>query len=205
MPSFNVEKFKSTTLKSGFLRENKFEMRFTLPPALLNNPNNVGGGNLRQTAEELSLWCEATTLPGVQLSTTEVRRYGYGVFEKKPYNATFTELSVVLFGDADGKNWKLFRDWINYIFNADVNNQRGGQAANNLFQVNYKKGPTGYATNVDIIVYDDVGKPKITVQLNEAYPVFMGPINLNWGSTNQIMRIPITLTFYTWSVLSANT
>jgi hypothetical protein len=34
--------------------------------------------------------------------------------------------------------------------------------------------------------------------MDEAFPISMGDIPLNWGDTNSLIKIPVTFTFFTW-------
>ena len=200
--AFNIEAFRSNTAKSGFLRNNKFEIEITFPRALTSASGGLTGvqsATNNETARLMKYWCEVGQLPGVSVATHEVRRYGYGPFERKPTTVIFKDINVTLLSDANGNNWDIFQKWIQYIHNFDL--ARAGNSTNTnfgmrVFQTNYKQN---YATDVVIKAYDDVGNIKIHLKLHEAYPIFLGDINLSWGDTNSIMRIPLTFTFFTWT------
>jgi hypothetical protein len=201
--AFNIEAFRTNTAKSGFLRNNKFEVEISIPVDLITN---LGGLTAQQsatnaeTARTLKYWCEVGQLPGISVATHEVRRYGYGPFERKPTTVTFKDINVTLLSDGNGNNWDLFQKWIQYIHNFDLERAGNGRTNTNfgmrIFQTNYK---VNYATDIRIKSYDDTGKLKLHIKLCEAYPIFLGDINLSWGDTNSIMRIPLTFTFFTWT------
>lgn len=200
--AFNINEFKSNTTKTGFLRNNKFEIEIRFPKALtsvLGGLTGVQSTINSQTERTLKYWCEVGQLPGVSVATHEVRRYGYGPFERKPTTVTFKDINVTILSDGNGNNWDIFQKWIQYIHNFDL--ARAGNNTNTnfgmrVFQTNYK---INYATDISIKAYDDVGNVKIHLKLFEAYPIFLGDINLAWGDTNSVMRIPLTFTFYTWT------
>ena len=200
--AFNIQDFKTNTSKSGFLRNNKFELEIRIPTALTSALGGLTGTQSAvntETARTLKYWCEVGQLPGVSVATHEVRRYGYGPFERKPTTVTFKDINITVLSDGNGNNWDLFQKWIQYIHNFDF-----GRAGNNtntnfgmrVFQTNYK---SNYATDIDIKSYDDSGNIKIHLKLNEAYPTFLGEIGLAWNDANSIMRIPLTFTFFTWT------
>ena len=202
---FNIDTFKGNIFKTGILRDNKFEVLIEVPRFLVTQQaSGLTATPFNTTSSELRFWCEAADIPGIQVATHEVRRYGYGPFERKPFNVTFTQSSMVILGDAGGRNWDLFQKWIQYIHNFDYarqgNNGGIGLGGLGVFETNYK-GTAGdsYATNITVIVYDDAGKEKIKVKLIDAYPTFLGDIKLNWSNTNGFMRIPVTFTFFTWT------
>lgn len=197
MSGFNIDTFKSTIGKKGLLRDNQFECVIQIPTFLQNTLGNFSH------VKELRFWCESAEIPGVQLATHEIRRYGYGPFERKPYSANFTQSRVVLLGDAEGKNWDLFQKWIQYIHNFDFANKGAnggvGLGGSRIFETNYLHGSTGYTTSITITVYDNTGIERVKVKLIDAYPTFLDSIRLNWSNNNSIMRIPVTFTFFTWT------
>ncbi len=209
---FNIDQFRGAVLNKGLLKPSKFEIEIPIPTALTNavtNPNTnqptVGtvtqgvADGINSAKSTLRFMCEAVTLPGVQVASSEVRRFGYGPFERKPYAPTFTDINVTILADAKGQNWDLFQKWIQLITNFDLANRaRNGIGNLEFFEINYKQN---YAVDITISCYPDYDSvtPAIRLKLYEAFPVFLGDISLNWGNTNDIMRIPVTFTFFTWS------
>jgi hypothetical protein len=47
-------------------------------------------------------------------------------------------------------------------------------------------------------VFDDEGKVKIRTVLRDAYPIFIGDVQLSWESKNEYMKIPVTFAFMDW-------
>lgn len=192
---FNVETFKSSIGKNGVMRNNKFLVRMPYPRGMLNS------NALKTTSRYLELWCESTNIPGVSLATTEIRRYGYGNVEKKPYVAVNNDVNFSFLSDADGDVWSFFQQWIRMIVNYDMryginaNRNNGVLAGQKPFELGYKYE---YASDIEVIVFNETGKETLKVILREAYPTFVGDVQLNWGDTNNIARIPVTMTVYDW-------
>lgn len=169
---------------------------------------------LTATNRDLEYWCEGSSIPGLSFNVTPILRYGYGAIEKKPASPSFTDLNFIFLGDANGDTWRFFQSWMRMMNNYSLSSGIRGQNSTNNgsattkglgqvggvnqspFEVAYK---SEYASDVNIIVYNDLGDETFNIALYEAYPVFLGDIGINWADNNTIMRIPITLTFQSWS------
>ena len=198
LSGFNINEFKAQTKVKGFQKNNKFLVRFPLPRGFLNTPNF---SKYAEIDKVLEYWCEGATIPGVALSLTPINRYGYGAIEKKPSTPTFTDANFTFIGDGKSDNWLFFQQWIRLIDNYDL---RGGinpitgyvnGKPISPFEVSYKYE---YASDVNLIVFDDSGTETFNIILRDAYPIYMGQIPLNWADNNTIMKIPITFTFMDW-------
>lgn len=203
--AFNIDQFRGAVLNKGYLKPNKFEVEIPIPTALTTVTNNIGtvtqgvANDINAAKQTLKFMCEAVTLPGVQVASNEVRRFGYGPFERKPYSPTFTDINLTILADSKGQNWNLFQKWIQLITNFDLSNRaRPGIGGLEFFEISYK---SSYAVDVTISCFPDHDSvtPTIKLKLHEAFPIFLGDVSLNWGNTNDIMRIPVTFTFFTWT------
>jgi len=197
MRGFNVSNFKSTQT-NGILRNNKFLVEVPVPNTLRSLPNSVIKTNVLETQKNLEFYCEAANLPGIGLLTNDVKNYGYGPSEKKPYNSQFTDINLVFVSDSDGDNLRFFHQWFKSIQNFDLRNTMLGSAVQSQlapFELNYK---SDYCVDLKIRVYDEQGNEIVSLTLAEAYPIFVGDIPLNWGDKNNYMRIPVTFSFISW-------
>ena len=192
---FNISTFKANLATNGVMRNNKFLVRIPYPIGMINK------SELSNTSRYLELWCESTNIPGVSLSTNEIRRYGYGNIEKKPYVAINNDVNFSFISDGASAIWTFFQQWIRMIVNYDmrygINAQKnnGVLAGQKPFELGYKYE---YVSDIEIIVFNETGKEILNVILREAYPTFVGDVQLNWGDTNNIARIPVTMTVYDW-------
>jgi hypothetical protein len=159
----------------------------------------------RDTMRNLAFLSESTNLPGVALQTSEVRRYGYGPTERKPYLPSFIDTNFSFFVDGSGLIQKFFYKWMNGIvkFDETVNGSGATYGTNTLqpFEVNYKDQ---YATDILITTVDENNNDIINVRLTKAFPIFMGDISLGWGDTDSISRLPITFTYFNWKIENIN-
>lgn len=196
---FNVNNFRAELSKKGVMKNNKFFVRMYSPRGFSNSGNRDAALLASDTVRFLEFWCEGTNIPGVSLSTTEIRRYGYGAMEKKPYVTLSNDITMSFIGDAKGIIWAYFQNWIKLIVNYDMRNGITGSTGilrnQKPFELAYKDD---YAVDIHISVFDDVGNESIHVVLRDAYPTFVGDIQLNWGDTNSLMRVPVTFSFFDW-------
>lgn len=194
----DLNNFLSSVSKlNGFTRPSYFYVEIAPPPFM------------RQQADEartLAFLCESTNLPGVALASSEIRRYGFGPTEKKPYAPIFTDINFNFFVDGTGLVQKFFYKWMNGIVKFDeLHYGRAGDInfgeTIEPFEVNYKNR---YATDIIITTVDESNNDIINVRLREAFPLFMGDISLGWNDTDTISRLPINFTYYNWKIENIN-
>lgn len=195
---FNISGFRSSIAKSNVLKNNKFLFRISPPRAFI-----AGGGNLAQlsvASRDIELWCDSTNIPGAALETIPHKRYGYGNYEKRPFNTTFNDITMTFIGDGNGVVWTFFQQWIqlisHYDMRAGINSKSNGiLPSSSPYEIAYKMD---YAVNAELIMFDDKGIEKIHIHFNEIFPVILGDVQLNWGDTNNIMRVPVSFTYLNW-------
>lgn len=200
LPGFNIQQFISNLNQTGIQKTNKFLVRFPAPNGLVRPGQDQTWVN---TARTLEFWCEIASLPGVALSTHSLLRYGYGVMEKKPFAPLFSDITFTFIVDAGGNIFNYFQQWMNMINNYDTRNgvvpARPTSTAGNIpiapYVVAYK---IDYLVDINIVAYDDSGKPTNSVVLREAYPTFLGDQQLNWGDNNNFAKLPIMFTYLDW-------
>ena len=197
----NLNEFKSNLNRfGGVARTNMFDVRINIPTMLSAAGEGAGGLSSR----DISLLCEGATLPGISLNTTPIKRYGYGQVEKKPYLTTYTDQTFTFIGDNSGAVHGLFYKWMNGIVKGDEKTSNltvSGYNGLSPYEVEYKEN---YAVDIVITCYDDTDQSIIICTLYEAFPIFLGDIQLNWADTDQLMRVPVTFTFTHWKLDTVN-
>jgi hypothetical protein len=194
----NVETFRSLINRlGGVTRTNLFYVSIPVPKMMRGASS---GNSPIITDSTVSLLCESTSLPGVSLATSEIRRYGVGPLEKKPYAPIFTDQSFSFIGDNTGKVYNHFYTWLNGIIKYDTlpnNTTVTGYNGLGAYEVEYKED---YAVDVFITCINDVDQEIIICRLHDAYPIFLGDIQLSWAENDSFMRIPVTFTFFNWTL-----
>lgn len=188
----DINKFRSAISKNnGMLRNNHFYVEI-YPPRMM--------GFQTETTKLIPFLCEAASLPGMSLATSEIRRYGYGPIERKPYLPIFTDQNFTFLGDGTGSVHRFFYDWMNGIVKSDrapYSVFGVGYNGSRPFEIAFKED---YATDIKITVLDDSNKKVIVLTLHEAYPLFMGDIAMNWSDNDNLMRVPVSITYFNWSL-----
>lgn len=198
MYSFNISNFRDHLNKKGFLRNSHFTMNIPVPPGFRND--NFLNNKYSETEKDLIYTIEASRLPGVQISTDEVRRYGIGNFEKKPIVPIFSDIDVLVLCDKEGKTYDFFQSWLKLIINYDFDKSIDGDTgitrnSQTPYELSYKND---YAVNSTITCYDQYGNESIKIKLLDMYPIFLGDIILSWSDMNSMIRLPVSFTFRDW-------
>lgn len=198
MYNFNISQFRAHMNKRGFLRNSHFTMYIPMPRGFSDDRDS--NTKYSKTSEDLIFTIEASKLPGVQIATDEVRRYGIGNFEKKPTVPIFSDIDVLVICDREGKTYDFFQSWlkliINYDFGKSINGDTGVTRNQQLpYELTYKED---YAVDALITCYDQEGKESIKIKLLDMYPIFLGDVVLSWSDTNSIIRLPVSFTFRDW-------
>jgi len=193
MVGFNISNFISNINANGVMRNNKFLVRIPTPNGFSGQPI------LNETGKYLELWCDSTNLPAAMLGSQNIRRYGYGHEEKRPTTIQMNDINFTFISDGKAAIWTFFQQWIKLIYNYDMSSgllKPNGVTTNmNAMDLSYK---SDYAVDVELFVFSETGEQLISVILREAYPLVLGDIQLNWGDTNSIAKLPVSFTFFDW-------
>lgn len=140
-------------------------------------------------------------IPSVSLATSDIRRYGIGPLEKKPYLPLFTDISIDFIGDSRGNIHKFFYLWMNSIVNffelptENAKRDRFGSSSKHPFTLEYKQN---YSTKIALRMFSD-NQEKITdVFLENAFPITLSEIQYDWGTESQLVRFTVGFSFTHW-------
>lgn len=172
---------------NGAARSSHFFVNIPAPKLMLAPA--AAGSNLAVPAN-IPFLAESTSLPGVMLATSSIKRYGFGPEEKKPYGATFVDVNMSFFGDGNYYVHRFFYHWLNRIV---IFGKSPTQA--NAFEVYYK---SDYATDITITTIDETGRTVSITTLVNAYPLFLGDIPLDWSASDSFVKIPVGFTYQYW-------
>jgi hypothetical protein len=195
MAGFNISNFISHVNANGLMRNNKFLVRIPYPIGF------DGIASLKETSRYMELWCDSTSLPGININTADVKRYGYGPVEKMGVTAGFNNVTLTFMSDNKALVHSFFYNWTKLISNHDARNGDfnkqsglvgGGMVSARPYEIAYKND---YVSNIEITVFNEGSKEIMTLTLRDAFPVAVGDIQLNWADTNDFVRIPVSLTF----------
>lgn len=139
--------------------------------------------------------------PGVQMSTSEIKRYGVGTIERKPVVPVFLDLPFRYINDSDGVLRRFFAYWMQGIINYQ-SLPTGADAVVDKFgkrpmEVEYKEN---YSTDIQIIQYNDANEKVMVINLYNAYPMHLSDISNSWGFQDQFTEFNVTYTYTHWDI-----
>jgi len=181
---FNVNKMVSSINKSGVAKTSHFEVQLTVP-----NGVRVPG---MPSLEDLVYRADAAELPGRNVMTIDHRFQNSGPINKVPYSQTYGDSSISFIMSEDLREKEFFEIWQNAMVNTgtfETGNATG--AGTSKFMTKYWHNYVGVVT---IRHYGSNGELRSIHTLNEAYPVILNPISLNWGE-EAVARMQVTFAF----------
>lgn len=176
--AFNINQFRSSFSNTGeVLSPAHFEVQVLPPAGLASNGIEL---------QNLSFRCEGASIPAKSIEQLERRTYGPR--RKIAYRAVYDDITLTFIASANMKERKFFSDWMNLI-------QNSGEILNSNFNVKYYDS---YISNLILKMYDKCSYEVYRVNLFEAYPVNISPIELSWDARNQYVRFSVTFSYRYW-------
>ena len=169
----DISTFKSK-LGGGGARPNQFEVTITYP-------SNVGLG----AGEAGRFLITTAELPGQTMGVTPV--YYRGRLIKLAGDKEFAPFSCSVINDTNFTVRNALEAWMNYI--EDRETKVGTQT------------PTLYQSTIDIKQLDRNGVVLREYKLDGAFPVEIGPVQLDFGSNDQISTFGASFQYQTFSII----
>ena len=171
--AFSVDQFRQALVLDG-ARPNLFQIQLTFPPIVQNG-----------SPRELTFLANSTQLPA---STVGVARQNYfGREVKFPGNRTFQDWSINIINDETFDLRNAFEEWLNAI-NGNETNVRDSGA----------RYSSEYAVQASVQQFSKDGVPIKQYDFVGLFPVQVDPINLNWGTNDQIEEFGVTFSYQYW-------
>lgn len=197
---FNIDGFRSNIHKQGTLRTNRFRVIIPVPNSLRDSAVSSGVGDMGNL---LTFRAEQIKAPGITINSDQVYRYGIGTTQQMPYSAAYTDNVISFISDGRGLIWNFWYLWINSIFGFSGNdNNFNGGAFNTLpsYQLAYKED---YATQISVIVYDQLENEIQKINMYDAFPISINDNQLGWGDNNRLLKVTVGFTFKEFSIEGA--
>lgn len=200
----NYVRAQTHLAKFSVARDNLFRVELRIPPSLLEYQH-------ASSTTFLSLYADATNLPGLTLMLTETDRYGTGMIQRSATGIQHGVIQTTFIGDAQGFIHQFFYRWFDNIvrFSYGPNEGTWSSITSNStkfrgYEVAYRNT---YTTTMDIVVYDEASNEIKRITLDNVFPISIGEIQLNWASENSLIRIPITFSYdkFRYQFLDENT
>lgn len=195
--AFDITQFKSALVWGG-ARPSLFECSLSFPtgfPLSIVSEDGVSGVlPVGTAAERLTFMAKASSIPASTISPIEVPYFGRKV--KFAGNRTFPEWTITVINDENFLVRRAFEAWL---------------AAINTHKSNLKKFPgSTYMTQGTVKQYGKQGgnasssvganiPPIRQYNFYNVFPSEVSPIELNWGSENEIEEFTVTLQYDYWT------
>ena len=185
-----IDKFKSVISKRGGLAPaNRFAVYMALPLISFDPQNLIARVFNQGTASpflndprDISILCDSVTLPGRQISTSEVQTNLLSV--KTPYTYINDDVTMSFHITNDHFMKKFFENWFNRMFDR---------------KKMIMKYRSQFTTDVIIQQLDQRDVPVYTVTLRNAFPTSITSYELTNSGENQTQKLTITLSYEDWS------
>ena len=180
--AFRVQEFRSQMEFDG-ARPNLFECQLTFPlvAAVEGDPNR-----------KVTFMARAAQLPGSTVNQIPVNYFGREL--KFAGNRTFTEWTVTIINDEDFVVRRAFERWMNGL-NSHVGNLRNPA---------FITGDGGYQSDGYVIQYGKTGNEIKAYKFVGMFPIDVSPIELDWGSNDNIEEYAVTFAYQRWESDDAN-
>jgi|TARA_Y100000289_G_C3923063_1_gene151612 hypothetical protein len=173
---FQIESFKNAiSARYGLARNNLWRIQLPTRPAYL------GGDTFSERdGRILNLMCNATQLPGRQITTND-RQYGIKS-EKMAQGFLKDDVSLSFYENNVYTIRRYFQDWQNRVLNQ------------NSYEIRYKNE---YAETVTMQQLDHEENLVAEVKLLEAFPTTLNVIDLT-SEQNGLVQINVQLSYSNW-------
>ena len=183
--AFNVNTFKSTLTgenSNGVAKQSHYEMFVFTPPniQLSDNGRKAGGDVFR-------FKIESAEIPGRSIVTSDYKQHGFGLTSKVGYGVVYPDVSVTMVCDKQLNEKRLFTSWQSMI----VGNHSRQQDIKFYSSIGYYNN---YVSGAVIVQYDQEGNITYTLGLQEAYPIIVNSLPLNWGS-EELHKLTVQFTY----------
>jgi hypothetical protein len=182
-----LNQFHAALRERGVGRTNLFDVSIAIPPILR-------GVEFSLIGPAISLWAEGAQLPGYNIQTDSIKRYGIGPQESVPYSIQTNDITINMIGDGHGGIQKYFYEWLHRIVRGDNDVRSAEPSVTNLmpYEVEFKNQ---YATTITITQYNEQGIPVIQYELIDAFPKNIPDISLSWTDGGQYMQFGVTFSY----------
>ena len=184
----NIQEFRSTIHKTGVAKNNLFFAQITPPSGL-----NMG------IVRDLPFLCKATSMPGFDITTSEVKKQGWGHKSVIPSDYQKGSLSLIIMVDSNFAVKAFFHRWMDLIMNFNTSNGTNSidSTGKYPFSFSFKER---YIGTVDVTMFsentpDDSSK-QYTYKFINAFPVTLSPVELAWENQAEVFVMTVNFAYH---------
>ena len=173
--NFNLSLFITAIREDSLARVNRFEVMIQ-PPKGMSDVN-------KSYASFSSLYCEMASLPPVNISTKSFKIFGPTY--QRPFGAEYggEGVSLTFHVDRDMNVKKFFDEWSAVVVDPDSG------------LVNYQEN---YTSTITLRQLDEQENVTYELELYEAFPRSVNPLELNNSAQNQTHRLNVLFAYRYW-------
>jgi hypothetical protein len=222
-----ISKFSNQLISGDYARTNLFHVRLGHIKGQDQFYHQKGRD---YNSDEMRFMVKQVTLPGKSLGTVDTKRFG-AIF-KVANDVIVDTCTMTIICSADMRERVFFEGWIDYIYNMNAavdkttgyegwddegnysNDITGGRAGRQYYDDvtgNKKKVYrmayyNDYISKLSVDTYDRTGGGiAYNVDMLEAYPTNLGPVELSWGDSGEVASFSVTFSYRDWFAnLSSN-
>lgn len=178
--TFNVQTLLGSLNQSGFAKTSHFSVQVMGP--------NLSS-NIERTIEMRATNCD---LPGRNLLTKENRPTGLGPFNKIAYGQTYPDITMQVLLSEDMRERQYFENWQGKMIGTGAFEETANPyKSQSSFNVGYFDD---YSGTILVKTYNS-GKGITSIhKLQQAYPIFIGTVPLNWDE-DALMKMTVTFAY----------
>lgn len=176
---FSITSFKNNV---KIVRPNLFYAEVTLPPTVAAA---VGNNSFNNT---FRFRCQSTEFPGRTIATNDDIAFGPTV--KFGYDVTYNDLNLQIIASEDMTERKVFETWMDNIVTKSGTSGSEGTGGFVRYYNDYAQGG-----KVTIYQVNDQRVQLAKCELNGAFPLGIGPMNLSWEEFDSYQRFAVTIAY----------
>ena len=161
---------------------------------------------IRSTQPLLTYRNDGFSIPGISIATSELRPTGTGPTVKRPYGVNYQDVTFNYILDASSNQHAFFYRWMDYIVRHSAPSGSARDQGLLPHEVGYLED---YAATITVWYFDETfdrgtgsNIRQARAEIVDAYPIFIGDVQYNWGGTDQLIRLPVTYTYSRWHLPS---
>jgi hypothetical protein len=151
----------------------------------------------RQMGQQVNLHCDSITMPGHDLTTTELKTYGPGrqIVSGHAYNGT---INASFYADTFLRERHFFERWQKACVDNITNKVGYYNDYVGTMKIMQLSGLQGTPDESDGIGAQPQDAPTYAIECTEVYPEQVGAIEYDYSSANTIVKINVQLQYRSW-------
>jgi len=182
---FNVNKLTSSISKTGVAQASHFDVQIS-----------YSGGSIEE--RDLNMRADSANLPGRTMMTMEHKFTNYGPINKVPYSQVYGDFTVSFIMSEDLREKDYFEKWHDAMVNTGAYEYTSRPRSYSKFNTRYFDD---YVGTVIVRQYGAAGNLRTIHKLNEAYPLLIGEVGMDWSS-GDLAKLQVTFAYRNYEYIT---